>query len=394
MSNKYSSVFAVISSHGIMHSYLVILPALLPLVKVDLGNIETVGLLASLVFLFYGWGSLPAGVLADKYPRRFLITASMGLCGFSSILVGLSWNLLTAALGFILLGVGASLYHPPGYTLISLISTEMKRGRYMGLQGLGGEIGMASAYFTSPILGVLLGWRITFMLWGILGMLMAIIDFIMIEEDEPACKDVDLRSRSGISRRGMLPDESVKFLVVVFIIVICSGALWNGVSSFILTYINEAKRIQLIIAGGLSTISYTVGALAQVIGGELSDKYGRRIFLQAGFLSFAIFLFLLTVIPSSILLVLFIVSMLGFTFYITQSPLNALLGDVSPRGTVGVAYGFNFVIKFGIGGVSPAIAGFLARSYSMNHIFYFFALIAAVAFISSLAVKNTGDKHA
>lgn len=392
VASRHSFVLSVVASHGIMHAYLVVLPALLPLVKADLGDIQTIGFLASLVFIFYGWGSLPAGFLADRYSKKILIVASMGLCGVASILVGLSQSLPSAALSFTLLGVGASLYHPPGYASVSLLSLEM-RGRYMGVQGLGGEIGMALAYITSPVLGVFLGWRITFILWGMIGLAMAATNFFAIAESKSQStrsemiqdKDAGTQVTSGKT----FSAENLWHLLVVLIIVICSGALWNGVSSFILAYINEVKGLQLFISGGLTTISYTIGAFAQVVGGELCDRYGRRIILELGFSSFAVFLILLTLTPSSILLMMLIVSMLGFTFYLTQSPLNALLGDFSTRKTVGSAYGVNFAVKYGIGGISPAVAGFLAVNYSMDYVFYFFSVIATTAFLLSLIAKDS-----
>lgn len=59
--------------------------------------------------------------------------------------------------GMILLGIGASLYHPPGYGHMALISVEM-REFFMGIQGLGGDLGMEVAYITSAALGITLGW--------------------------------------------------------------------------------------------------------------------------------------------------------------------------------------------------------------------------------------------
>jgi len=46
------SIIAVTSSHGIMHAYLVLLPALIPLLGGELGNLAMLGLLSSLVVLF------------------------------------------------------------------------------------------------------------------------------------------------------------------------------------------------------------------------------------------------------------------------------------------------------------------------------------------------------
>ena len=68
-----------------MHAYLVVLPALMPLMAGELGNLAFLGYLASLVTLFYGWGSLPVGFLADVISRKRLIMLSMIVCGIASI---------------------------------------------------------------------------------------------------------------------------------------------------------------------------------------------------------------------------------------------------------------------------------------------------------------------
>jgi sugar phosphate permease len=68
--------------------------------------------------------------------------------------------------------------------------------------------------------------------------------------------------------------------------------------------------------------------------------------------------------------------------------MNALIGDVSHRDTVGVTYGVNFSIKYGIGSFAPAIAGYLAAQYSMDYVFYFFAVISALAFGVSFMVRD------
>ncbi len=387
MKGENASIYAISASHGVMHAYLVLLPALIPLLRGELGNYDTLGLLASLVFLFYGWGSFPVGFLADRVSKKLLIMASMALCGFAAILVSLSYSLPLTALALVLLGIGASLYHPPGYASMALLSAEM-RGRYMGIQGLGGDLGMAISFITTTVIGSALGWRNAFLAWGVLGVAMAVLDHLVII-------DQDLHEDGSIPRAGyvatlrkMFATEHLKNLILVSVIVVCSGALWNGVSAFILVYINEVKGVGLLIAGGLSTLKYTVGAFANVLGGELSDRMGRRRILLFGFGLFTVSLFALTLAPGSLALMFIMVAVLGFTFFITQSPMNALIGDVSHKDTVGVTYGVNFSIKYGIGSFAPAIAGFLASTYSLDYVFYFFALISAVAFIVSLMITD------
>lgn len=387
MKREELSVIAVAGSHGIMHAYLVLLPALIPLLKGELGSVETLGYLATLVFLFYGWGSLPVGFMADRFSKKTIIAASMALCGLAAIIVSLSHSLPLTALGLILLGVGASLYHPPGYAYMSLISEEM-RGRYMGFMGLGGDVGMAISFVTTTVLGTFLGWRNAFLTWGLVGITMAALDLMVIVDSDLHVEETGPRLGVVATLRRMFETEHLRNLLLVFVIVVFSGALWNGVSAFILVYINEVKGVSLMIAGGLSTLKYTVGALAQIVGGELSDKRGRRGILLFGFGVFAVSLFALTLAPGSVIVILLLVVVMGFTFFITQSPMNALLGDISHKDTVGVTYGVNFAIKYGIGSFAPAIAGYLAARYNMDYVFYFFAVIAAAAFLVALMIKE------
>ena len=387
MNGQDRSIVAISGSHGVMHGYLVLLPAMIPILQGDLGDIGTVGMLASLVSLFYGWFSLPVGFIADKYSKKLLIAASMVLCGGASIIVGLSPNVPVAAVGMIILGIGASLYHPCGYAHMALVSDEM-RGRYMGYQGLGGDMGMAVSFLTSSILGASFGWRITFIIWGVAGLAIAAVDLLVIQDIACEVDPTQLRKGPVETLRRMFATAERRTLLLTFVIVVISGMLWTGVSNFIMVYITDVKMVALVIAGGLSTLKYTVGAFAMIIGGTLSDKLGRKKLLLFGYSLFAVSLVALTLAPSNLALLAGLVVVLGFAFFVTQSPMNALLGDISHKDTVGVTYGVNFTLKYGVGFFTPAIAGWLAVNYSLNHVFYFFAALSAAAFLVATLIKE------
>jgi MFS family permease len=386
MNGHDRSIIAISSSHGIMHAYLVLLPAMIPILGGDLGDIATIGMLASLVALFYGWVSLPVGFLADRVSKKILITGSMVLCGGASILMGLSPNISVAAVALIILGIGASLYHPCGYAHMSLVSDEM-RGRYMGIQGLGGDMGMAVSYLTSSLLGARFGWRMTFIIWGVLGLVMAAIDLMVIIEIPTEVPEGGYPGPVKTIKKMFGSTDRTKLIITLFIVVF-SGMLWTGVSSFIMVYIKDMKAVTLIIAGGLSTLKYTVGAFAQIVGGELSDKLGRKKLLSFGYAGFAVSLLGLIYSPSALPVLLVLVVLLGFTFFITQSPMNALLGDIASKDTVGVTYGVNFTLKYGIGFFTPALGGWLAANYGLNSVFYFFAGLSALAFLVTNLLKE------
>ena len=386
MNTEDRTIIAISASHGIMHAYLVLLPAMIPILGGELGDIATIGLLASLVSLFYGWLSLPVGFIADRYSKKMLIMGSMILCGGASIIIGLSPSIPIAAIGLIILGVGASLYHPCGYAHMSLVSDE-SRGRYMGFQGLGGDMGMAISYLTSSLLGVRFGWRMTFIIWGIIGLVMAAIDFVVAEDIQ---NNLPKEGHAGPveTLRKMFGTADRRTLIITLGIVVLSGMLWTGVSSFIMVFIEEQKGISFVIAGGLSTLKYTVGAFAQILSGELSDRMGRKKLLLFGYAGFALSLIGFVLSPSSLPVLVLIVVVLGFTFFSTQSPMNALLGDIAQKDTVGVTYGVNFTLKYGIGFFTPAIAGYLALNYGYASVFYFFAALSAIAFGITMLINE------
>lgn len=386
MNDQDRSITAISSSHGIMHAYLVLLPAMIPILGGELGDIATVGMLASLVTLFYGWFSLPVGFLADRVSKKLLITGSMVLCGGASILIGISPNIPVTAIALIILGIGASLYHPCGYAHMSLASDEM-RGRYMGFQGLGGDMGMAVSFLTSSLLGARYGWRMTFIIWGVIGLIMAAIDLIVIRD---IAYDLPEGGHPGpvATIKKMFGSADRTKLIITLGVVALSGMLWTGVSSFIMVYLNEEKVMPLILAGGLSTLKYTIGAFAQIVGGEMSDRIGRKKLLQFGYAGFALSLLGLIYSPNVVSILVIIVVVLGFTFFVTQSPMNALLGDIASKDTVGVTYGVNFTLKYGIGFFTPAIGGWLAANYGLNSVFYFFTGLSAVAFLVTSMLKE------
>jgi len=386
MNDQDRSIIAISSSHGIMHAYLVLLPAMIPILGGELGDIATVGMLASLVTLFYGWFSLPVGFLADRLSKKLLITGSMVLCGGASILIGLSPNIPVTAIALIILGIGASLYHPCGYAHMSLASDKM-RGRYMGFQGLGGDMGMAVSFLTSSLLGARFGWRITFIIWGVIGLIMAAIDLIVIRD---IAYEVLEGSHPGpiATIKKMFGSTDRTKLIITLGVVVLSGMLWTGVSSFIMLYLKEEKVMPLVLAGGLSTLKYTVGAFAMIVGGEMSDRIGRKKLLLFGYAGFSLSLLGLIYSPNVVSLMVILVVILGFTFFVTQSPMNALLGDIASKDTIGVTYGINFTLKYGIGFFTPAIGGWLAANYGLNSVFYFFTGLSAVAFLVTSMLKE------
>src|SRR5262249_58776902 len=77
-------------------------------------------------------------------------------------------------LGAALLAIGifASIYHPVGTAMI--VSYADRLGREMGINGVWGNLGVASSALVTGVIGQYLGWRAAFIVPGVVTMLIGI----------------------------------------------------------------------------------------------------------------------------------------------------------------------------------------------------------------------------
>ena len=84
--------------------------------------------------------------------------------GASMIAVGLVQTPLQLGAALLSIGLFASIYHPVGTAMI--VSYADRLGREMGLNGVWGNLGVASSALVTGVIGQYLGWRWAFIVPG------------------------------------------------------------------------------------------------------------------------------------------------------------------------------------------------------------------------------------
>jgi sugar phosphate permease len=143
------------------------------------------GLLSSAYFYPYALMQLPAGLLSDSWGPRRTITLFFAVAFVGSLVLGLAPSLLWAIVGRTLVGLGVSmLFVPTMKTLAEWFRIREFATMTAILMAMGG-IGTLTA--TTPLahLSTWIGWRLSFVVVGIITLLLAILVWLFVR-DRPA----------------------------------------------------------------------------------------------------------------------------------------------------------------------------------------------------------------
>lgn len=172
----------LLSSHFVIHVFTFLLPALLIPFQEELGySLVQLSLLSSVPKLLNVLIYIPTGVLSDKYPSKIL-TASFAITVLGSIIVPMSTSFPSLLLGFVLLSVGSTLYHPPSLKMASEFSTT--RVTYaMGIHNIGSSLGFAAGPLLLSYFMAKSTWEHTFYVWGAFTVLMTMMTYFYTRDN-------------------------------------------------------------------------------------------------------------------------------------------------------------------------------------------------------------------
>jgi ACS family glucarate transporter-like MFS transporter len=242
------------------------------------------------IFAFaYAAFEIPTGSLADRYgPRRILTRIVLWWSVFTSLTGAASnfWALLAIRFSF---GVGEAGAFPNFSSCISRWFPRMERARALGLVIMTSQIGGA----LSPLLVVPIqaryGWRTSFYLFGVLGVLWAVVWYRWYRDTHSQMAKV---SQSELQEIGAPPVHSHEALP--WRIALRSKNLWSLMLmafgyyyagyfflSWLQTFLVKGRGFsekQLLF----STLPFLLGACGNAVGGFASDALVRRLGLKWG----------------------------------------------------------------------------------------------------------------
>ncbi len=326
-------------------------------------------------FIAFGAGSLLTGWLGDRWSRRHMMLIFFIGIGASMISVGFVASPLQLGVALLAIGMFASIYHPVGTAMI--VSYADKLGREMGLNGVWGNLGVASSALVTGVIGQYLGWRFAFIIPGIVTVLIGIVfAMLVVHEDRKGSKQAAAQAR--VAKQDMW-----RVVVALLIVVIAISTTFNAVTVALpklfaerLADLTRSPATLGLIAAGV----YVFGAMTQYTIGKLLDRHSlKTVALPLSFM-LAPFLYLAATLQNLPLILVSIGIVMGAFGQVTVN--DAMVGKYTSEEWRSRAYAVRYFIGFTAAGASVGLVAWLYQQggfVTMLHTFGALCLFAIVA---------------
>ena len=148
------------------------------IVAKELGlGIDQVGYIATAFILVYALGTLPLGILADRWNRKNIVAICVAIWSLATAFTALGSGFWSLFISRMVLGIGEAGYYPAGTALLSDYFSRTKRAQVMSRWTAGALIGLMIGFIVGGVVaGLGFGmWRIAFLFTGIPGLLLAFL---------------------------------------------------------------------------------------------------------------------------------------------------------------------------------------------------------------------------
>ena len=337
-------------------------------------------------FVAFGICAIPAGWIADKWSREGMMVVFFVGIGCCSILTSIADTPLQIAICLTLIGMFASIYHPVGLAMV--VQGRDKTGIPLAINGIFGNMGVASAALLTGFLVDNAGWRSAFILPGILSIAVGGLYLLFIQSSH-----TDNRHEINPAQQLVEVEISRGTLFRVFSIILLTTAVGGFVfqsTTFGLPKIFDERLSDLAgtatLIGWYVFIVFSLAALAQLAVGYLVDKHEiRTVFAGVALLQSTFFYAMIQQQGAAALIVAIAFMLVVFG----QIPINdVLVGRMAKSEWRSRAYALRYIITFSVMASALPIISWIHGTWGFDVLFFVLSVAALTILTGALCLPS------
>lgn len=249
----------------------------------ELEKAETFGNLMAAFMWIYGLMSPFAGAIADRMNRKWLIVASLFVWSSVTLLMGFTHDFSTLYILRMVMGLSEAMYIPAALALIADFHTGKSRSLAIGVHMTGLYVGQALGGF-GAMLSHHLSWENTFIYFGLLGALYALVLATFLHETDAQLERIKNGAKTNESQSNGLNNvvqsfgkilSSVPFWGMLIFFTATSLPGW-ATKNWLPTLFEQNLHLNMQVAGPISTATIALSSFIGVfVGGAISDRWVR-----------------------------------------------------------------------------------------------------------------------
>jgi MFS transporter, FSR family, fosmidomycin resistance protein len=371
------------TGHFLSHFYQLCLPPLFLIWQRQFDvTFATLGLAPVVMAVMAAVMQTPYGFVIDRFgARRFLVANTLVMSLAISLMAFATdfWQIVVLAT---ISGAANAVYHPADYAILTGSISKERLGRSLAIHTFTGNAGMALAPPAVAVLLLVMGWRETLLLVGLLGVPVA--GLILWQSNVLHDQAHAGKKKGSLTVTGLIFEPT---LVLFFLFYLLGSMAGSGVQAWLITILHQVKGIELALAS-VALTAYMVGASAGVlVGGWVVDHFRRHVgVIVAALTAFsAALIFLVGVIPVTGMIVTAIMFLSGAALGASRTPRDIMLTEAAPPGEIGKVFGF---VSSGLplgGALTPVPFGYLMDHGHGNWVLFLvgFILLASILCMGS-----------
>ena len=364
-----------------------VIPATLPLLKENyMLTFAEVGLITMVVQITASLLQPMVGWAADHRSFNQSLTAGMGVTftGLIALSNAHSYEMILISVAFI--GAGSAIFHPEAARRAQRFANG-RPGLAQAVFQVGGNGGAAFGPLAAALILTQYGQDGIALFAAFAAVAMILLFYIgrMSLKVPAGLKSPTEKSASTTPLSSIFRGATGKLFLLLFVLMFSKMVFTSSLSSYLTFYVIEKFGVSVSVSQYVLFAFLAAAALGTVLGGPLTDKFGRRRIIFLSIVGAAPFALALPYVNFTGVIILTIIAAI-----IISSAFSAILVSAlhAAPGRTGLVSGVFFGFAFGLGGVITGVLGVIADHIGIEAVFQYTTLMPLLGIVA-LALPKT-----